>query len=88
MVRATGDIPDRDEVEPDSNKKALLLGELLERGETIAHLQDGSTQELHGYDTHVYSKPKSSRPGVVYTQNESEDEVWFFTTEIVSLEQH
>lgn len=88
MVSDTGDIPERDEVAPDSNKKALLLEELLDRGETQVGLRDGREYELHGYDTYVFSKPKSSQPGVVYTQNEDEDEVWFFTSEITSLEQH
>lgn len=88
MVSDTGDIPDRDDVSPASNKKRNLLEELLGRGETQVHLRDGRQYELHGYDTYVFAKPKSSQSGVVYTQNEDEDEVWFFTDEIVSLEQH
>lgn len=85
MVASKGDIPERDEVAPASAGKYKLLEELLDRGETIVHLVDGSTVELHGYDTHLFSSGVDS---VVYTQTESEDEKWFFTSEIVSLDQH
>lgn len=88
MVSEKGDIPDRSEVEPDEHEPDLFCEELLGRGETIVHLRDGSTHELHGYDTHVYDKSKSSTSGIVYTQNEDEDEVWFYMDEIVSFEQH
>jgi len=83
MVSDTGDIPDRDEVEPESGYKPDLLAELVERGETQVTLRSGTEYELHGYDTYVFETK-----GVVYTQNEDEDEVWFFTGEITDLEQH
>jgi hypothetical protein len=88
MVDDKGDIPDRGDVEPYDNQIGQLLDELLYRGETQVHLSNGQHYELHGYDTYLFLKPKSSRPGIVYTQNEDEDEVWFRTDEIVSLEQH
>lgn len=83
MVSSKGDIPERDEVAPSATGKMALLAELLDRGETIVHLIDGSSEELHGYDTYLFTDE-----GVIYTQNDEDAEVWFFASEIVELEQH
>lgn len=84
-----GDIPERDAVKPSNHQAGNMVEELLDRGETIVHLRNGQTYELHGYDTYVFTEATySGRFGVVYTQNEEDDEVWFYTNEIVSCEQH
>lgn len=83
MVSSKGDIPERTEVAPSGTGKMNLLCELLERGETIVHLKDGSHEELHGYDTHLFPEE-----GIIYTQDDEDAEVWFFASEIVELEQH
>lgn len=89
MVTNTGDIPDRTAVEPSKPSKMGLLTELLARGETLVYLEgsnpstDEPAYELHGYDTHVYGGN-----GVVYTQNDDEDECWFFVDQVISFEQH
>lgn len=92
MVSDKGDIPERDEVKPSNQNKGILLDELLDRGETIVHLRDGSSYELHGYDTHIYDihhdDQRPRRHGIVYTQNEDEEEIWFSIDEIVSFVQH
>lgn len=88
MVSEKGDIPDREEVFPDHAGRGAFLAELLNRGETIVHLSDGSTHELHGHDTYVMNGTEALEPPIVYTQNEDDEEVWFYPDEIVSLVQH
>lgn len=91
MVDEKGDIPERSDVKPNSPSGAPidLLEELLDRGETQVYLtgsnpaQDPPDYELHGYDTYVFNDRN-----IVYTQNEDEDEVWFYADQIASLEQH
>lgn len=88
MVSDKGDIPDRADVTIESNGDLVAgrvdaIQQLLERGETMARLEDGTVHELHGYDTYVF--PES---WLVYTQDEDDDEIWFFIDDIVELRQH
>lgn len=91
MVDENGDIPERAEVKPDSasGTPIKLLKELLDRGETQVYLTgsnpavDPPDYELHGYDTYVFSNRN-----IIYTQNQDEDEVWFYADQIASIEQH
>lgn len=86
MVSPKGDIPEKDDVKPTLAARDDFLKELLHRGETIVHLSDGTSYELHGYDSYVFKNVDGS--SVVYTQDEEDAEVWFYTDEIVTLEQH
>lgn len=83
MVSEKGDIPDRDDVEPPESDIGFLR-ELIKRGEVSIKLVNGAKYELHHYDTYVFEQGN----GIVYTQNEDEDEVWFYASAIVNYEQH
>lgn len=80
MVAEKGDILDREEAQPPVTND--LLHELVEEHgtEVVVHLDDGSTVELHGHDTHVYSDS-------VYTQA-GDDDVWFYKDKVTRMVRH
>lgn len=84
MVDQKGDIPERDEVEPNAHGIFNVLRELLDDHgtEVIVHFEDGSTEELHSHDTYIWPTFE-----VVYTQSNDND-VWFGSEDVVKVERH
>lgn len=79
MVDTTGDIPGRDDVTPDRQSRHLIA-DVLESGEVIVHLDDGSSLELHKHDTYDFGD-------VMYTK-QGDSDIWFYTDKVTSIERH
>lgn len=80
MVDSQGDIPDEWEVRPPNTSRRDALSDIFDT-EVIVSLRNGETVELHPHDTHVFTN------GMVYTKQD-DDDVWFFTEEIVTIKRH
>lgn len=84
MVSDQTDMLDRDEAAPSHPvDKIRLAREVTETGEATIHLRDGSTEELHDYDTHFYVSK-----GVLFTVSGDDEELWVFAEDIVKVERH
>lgn len=90
-----GDIPERDEIEPENlaagdlgveaEAKAAVVEELVNEAGGVAHLYLSHTDEdyhLYGYDTHVFVDK-----GLVYFHADDEDH-WVFAGDIEMIERH
>jgi hypothetical protein len=89
-MQTRGDIPEKDEVEPEqSGSKVGLVNELLEAG-SVAHLYlrnlpEGDDIHCYPYNTHVY--PEFGDNGLIYTQVHEEDK-WICPEESTLTERH
>jgi len=89
-MQPRGDIPEKDEVEPEqSGSKLELVSELLQAGSVVhlylRNLPEGEDIHCYRYNTHVY--PMFGDNGLIYTQVDEEDK-WIFPEEITFIERH
>jgi hypothetical protein len=97
MVAEKGDIPDREEVEPESvelvspsaSAKVSMVDELLERGPVHVYVdsvndEDEGASDIHlnVFDTHAFAEQ-----GVIYTHGDDKDR-WIFGDDIGVVEAH
>jgi len=93
MVSEQMDMLDEDDARPeqtstvdpltDEYRKVEVIESIAENGEAIIELRDGSTEEIHGHDSHFFPYE-----GVVFTEDEKDREAWLFAEEIVSVRRH
>lgn len=96
-MREKGDIPDRDEVEPENTDNSLVPDEAKHRAQHVKEVLDNGGQahvyfahtDGHGEDRHLYSFFTHVFPehGLVYWHAEDEDH-WGYAGEITLVERH
>lgn len=96
-MKQHGDIPDRDEIEPNIDEpdivpdeakyKARIVKTILDNG-GVAHIYLKNT-EKEGKDLHLYSYTTYVFPnkGIIYWHAEDEDH-WAFANDITMIERH